>query len=173
MPHLDAPHEAPRPIVAVSDAIVFLQQHRKKYLAGRQGVGNIVPMAHEQVQELLKFLHTVERCVVATRFEAPDFWQVLAGQDDFRPQMSAAKKPSNSSRFMAPSPSDWRSSSSRRSNSLSVSRCERVSMRVRWSGLAGTRLHARLYLTASLHVPALAQEIRPSQPSVLKGGLNT
>jgi hypothetical protein len=39
-------------------------------------------MANKQVQALLKFLHIVERVVGVIRFDPPNFWQALAGQDD-------------------------------------------------------------------------------------------
>src|SRR5271157_2288922 len=156
MPHLDAPHEAPRPIVAVNDAIVFLQQHRKKYLAGGQGVGNVVPMAHEKVQELLKFLHTVERCVVATRFEAPDFWQVLAGQDDFRPTDERGKETVQLFQIHGAFAIRLEEQLLQAVKLLIGEPLRKGVHAMRWSERAGASPHTRLYLTTSLHVPAFA-----------------
>src|SRR5271166_5212917 len=84
MPHLDALHKAPRPIIGINDAIVVLLQEWQKYLAGGEGVGNVVPVTHEQVQELIKLLQIFEVEVGVARFETTDLRQVLAGQDDLR-----------------------------------------------------------------------------------------
>src|SRR5271157_968789 len=173
MPHLDTPHEAPRPIVGISDAIVVLQQHRQKYLAGGQGVGNVVPMAHEQVLELLAFLQTVERCVGATRFEAPDLWHVFAGQDEFRPTDERGKETVQLFQIHGAFAIRLEEQLLQAVKLLIGEPLRKGVHAMRWSELAGASPHTRLYLTTSLHVPALAQEIRPSQPSVLKGGLNT
>jgi hypothetical protein len=48
---IHAAHEPSCPVVRVSDAVIVLEQQRQKHITGLQGIGNDVPMAHEEIQE--------------------------------------------------------------------------------------------------------------------------
>src|SRR4051812_32385418 len=71
--------EALRPVVRVGDAVLVFEHQRQMDIAGLQGLGDGIPVAHHQIEKVLELLLARESLLISHLAAAPDLGQILTG----------------------------------------------------------------------------------------------